>query len=46
LNTGELTKDEITDAIKALKNNKASGIDNTNAELLKVDIITTSNILQ
>ena len=39
------SKEEIKRAVKQLKNGKASGVDNISAELLKVDIDTSSNIL-
>ena len=34
-NTGDITKEEVRDAIKSMANNKSSGIDNCTAEVLK-----------
>ena len=45
INTDPPTKDEIKKAIKAMKSGKAPGIDNINAELLKVDIETSATVL-
>ncbi|XP_073671663.1 uncharacterized protein [Paramisgurnus dabryanus] len=40
------TKEEIVAAIKKLKNNKAPGLDNLNAELFKTDPETAAEILE
>ncbi|KAJ8023436.1 hypothetical protein HOLleu_35883 [Holothuria leucospilota] len=45
INTNLITKDEIKWAIKKLKNGKAGGVDQIATELLKADILTTTENL-
>ena len=45
INVDPPTEAEVRDAIKALKSNKAAGIDAINAELLKADLAISSKIL-
>ena len=42
---GPVTKLEIKNAIKDMKNGKAAGIDNITVEMMKADIDTTINVL-
>ena len=42
---GPVTKLEIKNAIKDMKNGKAAGIDNITVELMKADIDTTADVL-
>ena len=46
INVEPPTKEEIVNAIKSLKNNKAPGSDNLNTELFKSDAETAANILE
>ena len=46
VNTGYITKEEIKWTLKSLKNNKATGIDNIAAEVLKADIDTTASEME
>lgn len=46
INIGEISEEEIRNAIKKLKNNKAAGIDQIQAETLKADIGLSVNILR
>ncbi|KAL9968248.1 hypothetical protein ACROYT_G026600 [Oculina patagonica] len=45
LNSDAISRDEIRQAIKLLKNNKAPGYDDIPAELLKADIETATEVL-
>ena len=45
INTSPLTEVEVRTAIKAMKSGKAPGIDSIHAEMLKVDIETSTKIL-
>ena len=45
VDTSPPTVDEIITAIKSLKNGKAPGLDNLNAELFKADPVVTASIL-
>ena len=46
VNTSYITKEEIVLSLRDLKNNKATGIDNIAAEVLKVDIDTTASEME
>ena len=45
IETSPPSKEEIIDATKALKNNKAPGPDNLNPELFKTDLAIAAEIL-
>ena len=45
INTDPPTEEEVTKAIKSLKNGKAAGIDLIHAEMLKADITTSTRVL-
>ena len=46
VNTSYITKEEIVLSLRDLKNNKATGIDNIAAEVLKIDIDTTASEME
>ena len=45
INFGPPSKDELTKAIKSRKSGKASGIDGIQAELLKADLTTATDVI-
>ena len=46
INIGLISKDEISKAMKKLKNGKSGGIDGITTEILKADIVTTVQCLE